>query len=69
MRVLPKKLITQIGVTRLRGEMCEGATKETHYSDYDDHTSNLNTIRNYGSAQQLTFTLDLDVNYGSLPEV
>ena len=37
--------------------------------DVLNHTSNLNTIRNSGSAQQLTFTLDLDVNYGSLPEV
>ena len=33
MRVLPTKLITQIGVTRLRGELCEGATKEIHYSE------------------------------------
>ena len=34
MRVLPKRRITQIGVTRLEGELCEGATKETHYSDW-----------------------------------
>ena len=33
-RVLPKKRITQIGVTRLGSELCEGSTKETHYSDW-----------------------------------
>ena len=33
-RVLPKRLVTQISVTRLSGELCEGATNETHYSDW-----------------------------------